>query len=914
MHKLQMMRPLRLYKNKTFYIHDLVGDKRHGHLFLISSLTTEEVINTINSELINTRYINSYYEKRLLELKAQNIFRRSRNNVKEDYKIIKSRTNTIKRTYPNASQYNGLNIFYDISSQNKLFFNSVKLNNKRKAELYAEYLKSLLDDEEFNNYPKKLIIIPTDGLKFRGENSANTLTSILNLVFYNEVLFQETFKDLEFLVVSNSQNLIFKFDSNTLTKKMIPRFKTLLTTIEKLQDGEELTPDESKLLEETKNELKTPTVQPNHVKVMNTITRAFTGSVSNNPLDYIRNLDGKQLELIDKMEDVAEKVSNKKNVKSATDLLDELNTNKEFIEYAEQLKNETLTASLSRQNTKRNELLQQDQKTRKINDTGRTLEEILNDFESQKMDREHYNIRTLNEGLKTSTLKDFEVSYNKKQKEKDTLAILNSFSDSNKEIPVYIRKIEKKNTSDSFNKKETWTIHMEDERRTRHTITIDIPLFIDDHFLYLSESKKTISHQLMLLPIVKTGPDTVQCTSNYNKAFIFRYGTKISPKIERLKKLTSVTKSNKLTFINGDNSLVNTKYLTNIDYDELANTFMHIDFGDISLKFNQEEFRQELLEKKINVNSLPDNELPIGIKGNKLIILDVETNKVKGTQLDLPDYIISELVKVDTSLQDELERVNVPKKYVYSRVSVLSKRFPLVLLLAFKDGLSTVIKKAGIKHEFSEKRRRLSLTEKNTIGEVQFADGFLYYDLYPFKNSLLLNALQELPTASYNYEVFDSKEVYLDLFETMFGTRNIAKGFDNFTELFLDPITKEVAESVNLPTDFTEFFLYANALLEDNAYTPENNMSLYRIRSNEIINGLLYKVLSNAYATYKNTANSNNPIKMSVPRDALLKELNACTIIQDYSIINPIYEAEAYGSVTYKGPSGLTKYLFQKIL
>ena len=297
--------------------------------------------------------------------------------------------------------------------------------------------------------------------------------------------------------------------------------------------------------------------------------------------------------------------------------------------------------------------------------------------------------------------------------------------------------------------------------------------------------------------------------------------------------------------------------------------------------------------------------MPIGLDNGKLIVLDVDKNTIAGTQKDLPDYICDKLVEMDSSLLEELNKITVPKKFVYSRVSVLSKRFPLIILLSFKDGLSTVIKKAKIKHEFSDKRKKLSLEEKNTKGEIRFADGYLYYDLYPFRNSLLLNGLAELPTENYNFADFNDKEVYLDIFELLFKTRNIAKGFSNFIELFLDPITVEVAESVNLPTTFTEFFLHANALLEDNSYIPENNMSLYRIRSNEIVNALLYKVLSNAYATYKNTANSNNPQKMSVPKDALLKELNACTIINDYSTINPIFEVEAYGGATFKGPSGL---------
>ncbi len=68
---------------------------------------------------------------------------------------------------------------------------------------------------------------------------------------------------------------------------------------------------------------------------------------------------------------------------------------------------------------------------------------------------------------------------------------------------------------------------------------------------------------------------------------------------------------------------------------------------------------------------------------------------------------------------------------------------------------------------------------------------------------------------------------------------------------------------------------------------------------------MLYDVLAKNYAEYANTANHTNPKKMSLPKDALMRKINTCEIINDYSCINPISEAETYGAVTYKGPSGL---------
>ena len=733
--KMSRLKPLKIYRNREVFVHDIEQEKRFGSLIVMLSSTINDSIELLNSPLLYTRFVNCYFEKRILDANIGSIHRKGRTPIKDDYKLIRSKVPTVKRTFPTLKQFQNYNLAYDMSPQNQLFFDNIKFAYRKKAEAYCRYLANELNDGDISNYKKRTIIIPLSSNHLTKGTVNNPLSAIFTLIFYDEVLFKQLFpaSKYQFIAVNTKQNLLFTFDSDYLYRKRLARFQALITISSKLDNKQTLTEEENVILNEPETEIK----DAKDIKQISTmVVDKFIDTLVKdpNPRDYMANLTGAELEIANKMEEIADKVVQEKNIDNPTDLLADLNNNAEFIKYANELKNEKLTANSTKASTKRNELLKNEQKTRKINDSGKTLKEILEDYNSKTMERETYKIDTFNDGLKSSTLKDFEVSYNKKQKEKDTIAILNSFSNSDKEIPVYIRKIEKKNTSDAFNKKETWTITMEDERRMRHTITIDIPLFIDDHFLYLSESKKSIMHQMLLLPIVKTNFDTVQCTSNYNKAFLFRYGAKISPKLERLKKLMSVTKNSKIKFLNGDNRLINTGFLTNIDYDELANNFMYIKFGGVEIYFNQPDLRDLLNENNIKIDKLKANELPIGLDNGKLIVLDVDKNTIVGTQKDLPDYICDKLVEMDSSLLDELNKITVPIKFVYSRVSVLSKRFPLIILLSFKDGLSTVIKKAKIKHEFSDKRKKLSLEEKNTKGEIRFADGYLYYDLYPFRN------------------------------------------------------------------------------------------------------------------------------------------------------------------------------------
>jgi hypothetical protein len=82
-------------------------------------------------------------------------------------------------------------------------------------------------------------------------------------------------------------------------------------------------------------------------------------------------------------------------------------------------------------------------------------------------------------------------------------------------------------------------------------------------------------------------------------------------------------------------------------------------------------------------------------------------------------------------------------------------------------------------------------------------------------------------------------------------------------------------------------------------------MSNYRIRSNELVNAYLYKAIADSYGSYRATANNNNPVKISIPQDAITKKILMSQTVEDYSILNPIVELEKSRAVTPKGHSGM---------
>lgn len=541
---------------------------------------------------------------------------------------------------------------------------------------------------------------------------------------------------------------------------------------------------------------------------------------------------------------------------------------------------------------------------------GDVLEGKIPDYHIEETDISD-KIFTPNENMKKIRFDNFNKSYNEKVRYRDLMSVFSSMNNST--IPVAVKDIKVENTSDAMNLKETWHVKLESSDGVQHSITVDIPLVYDNNYMYLSGNRKQFVNQDILLPLIKISPSRVQIITNYRKNFIERYGDILSPKVTIFKKIIA-NNPHYFNIQRGNGSALSREVKTSIEYDAVAKDYVSITIKGkgIGLNFNQGIYKKMIDEKKIDsidgnwVYCVLDERTgakikayPANINSEAMSTEDDESFEDKGV-IDLFAAVFKDETGKDFwSLAGDKDKAG--KRFMYARIKIMGKWLPLILLMSYYEGLSRVLNKANIKHEFSDKRKKISFNQ----GIIEFADGYLIFDRNPTSASLLMNGLSIIDTKSYKYEEFDKHGVYLDIFDALYNSRSLAPKLDAFYDNMIDPVTKEILIQMDLPTDYVGLMVAANELLADNEYQSEIDMRNFRVRNMEMIYVYLYEAVSNAYSNYRRTAANRTPEKISIPKNAVIKEILTSNVCEDVSVINPITEKEKLHSNTNKGPVGI---------
>ena len=193
---------------------------------------------------------------------------------------------------------------------------------------------------------------------------------------------------------------------------------------------------------------------------------------------------------------------------------------------------------------------------------------------------------------------------------------------------------------------------------------------------------------------------------------------------------------------------------------------------------------------------------------------------------------------------------------------------------------------------------------KWTHDVIRFSDAYLYYE-DSYNASMLMNGLKEVDTKQFSIREIDSKMMWT-VFLDDYGGRIKADGLDNFYDLMIDPITKEVCIDYKLPTDYCELLAYANILLADNEYIKHTNLESNRFRTNELIAAKAYKCIATAYSSYKiQRRKERSGVIMSMKQSAIIDALLTESTMSDMSFNHPLGEIESKNSVSFKGHVGL---------
>ena len=424
--------------------------------------------------------------------------------------------------------------------------------------------------------------------------------------------------------------------------------------------------------------------------------------------------------------------------------------------------------------------------------------------------------------------------------------------------------------------------------------------------MVLGGNDKTINGQLVLLPISKTDQDVVQIVSNYNKIFIKRYSVgygKSTRDADRLLKAIDIFSKehpNEMKIKYGDSTITSEKYELPFDYIDIGSSIFSIKSykgGKVvgEIWFNQDHAREELGLKP------EDDRMPIGyiVEGGKRKDIFYDGEETTG----FVSRIITELLANihGDVFKELLDKIKVANRHCYSKASILATDIPIILIMAYNEGLTTAMEKGHVNYVISEKRRK-DLTMTHDV--IKFKDAYIYYE-DDYNSSLLMNGLKEIDTKDYEIRDINNKLMWTEALD-LFGGRIKADGLDNFYDLMVDPITKDVCNILKLPTDYCELLAYSNLLLADNTYTKHTDLSSNRYRTNELIAGYFYKAISTAYANFKNQIKRDRTgVTMTIKQSAVIDLIMEATTMSDLSIMNPNLEAEAKNSVSFKGHVGM---------
>ena len=873
--------------------------KRFGSLLILNTSDVKNLKNKLGA--VNIEYnnlITMCYTKRREQIKIKSKMV-TQNRIEERQKHY----STIQAELPfitgiNEGKLNmGYNILFDLVNANTIFNNnSGMLTAVNRPTEYWDFIMRYINELPMEKYSMKTMVININEYGSNLVNDLNGKSPKANPITYLYILMkrelEEFFKigDIDIIITSN-RGWSLRINPSECKKMMSQNNnKVNIATMYRKELfrllGKE-DPEEGSLSSEVDDILA-----QNRADISRSLIDKYVFGAagdSNIPED-VKN----------KIEVEVEKVLDNNKDANEAEVRRELEKNEALMKEILIANNKGVVKSAA--SSKRDELLRE--KQLEIEVKGKTLEEILS-IKSENIEIPVNDVKdtveTLNKNMTDVRYPNINKTYVEELMEKDMISMFTAMND--KSIKVFVRSIASEDTSDLSNYKETYTIELEDEMRVRHKLIFDVPKVIDGRFLYLGGNRKFINNQQLLLPIVKVEPDTVQLVSNYNKIFIRRYGDKVSQTNEKLKKALSEDIKG-IKVIRGKYDTENKVYVTTIDYDDMAKLYREINIDGTRIIFKQEEIRSMMVSAIKNIESKLDKELlPLAVKGGTYYCIDLtkdevvvinQQGKTQSTGKGLIDFMLSLSHNLESKVGDQ----SAGKKYMYSRATIMTKQVPIVLLLCYFEGIDGFLRRANIEHYFSDTRPKLAADESC----VQFLDGYLVFTNKPTATSLLMNGFIDIPTKNYNYGDLNDKLVYQSIFETMFGRRNIANAFDNFLDNFIDPMTLDVLRRLSLPTDLTGMILYGNELLADNQYTHETTVS--RIRCAEVINAIVYKNVAKAYERYKETATFNNPVKISMKRDAIIKEIMVQQTIEDYSELNPVYEQQNIRKCLRKGPSG----------
>lgn len=509
-------------------------------------------------------------------------------------------------------------------------------------------------------------------------------------------------------------------------------------------------------------------------------------------------------------------------------------------------------------------------------------------------------ITTTNPGaMQGSSFPNIESAYEEKMLDQDIVATLMTLQ----KLPdgFTIEDVEVTDISTSVSLMHNWKVSLKNKSTGSKThINMYIPKLLNGRFFY-NGSWYNIGKQDFPIPILKLNQKRVMLTSNYNKIDVQRYDTRSLVDIRMM--LKAVASQNKPDGTNpyvryGSSIRTNSRFVSTIEYDEYAKHWFSFENAETKSKI---VFNREQCLKEFDFVTLNENEFCCGMINQVPVVLNTESG------LDRHGKSLTEVLfdLISPDMQRVYAKTKPAKLSMYAEIKI-GVSIPLGIAIAAWEGFPSLLKRSGAQYKYINGREA-------TPGffQIPFKDKTIAIQ-NTVKNQLIFNGFYRLNTKEYNTtdfdsSVMDSNSVFIDIMNQMFFKQySQLTTFITMYNFFVDAITEDVCQHYHLPTNICDMLIYAATLLSDNNFSSENNASLYRIRSSEIVPAIIHSHLAAAISRYNNRVGSKTKGDKLVwnPNEIVLELINIETV-NSTSSLNPMVELHERENISKKGFHGV---------
>jgi hypothetical protein len=402
-----------------------------------------------------------------------------------------------------------------------------------------------------------------------------------------------------------------------------------------------------------------------------------------------------------------------------------------------------------------------------------------------------------------------------------------------------------------------------------------------------------------LLPIRKIAPTIVALSTYYGKTFV-----QVNPKVSnnsvtwlhRQLNLAIITDGGYIQKVSPGNVFYN-EVVTPYIYGAIAEEFEKFSAGDFNFYFNYMK-RGQFIDAALLKSIEKDGRVFCGYVGTKIPIV------VDNANLFIALTPNGEKVIGDIYQALKLSREKAPLDF--SEIRVFSKYIPVGVVLGFYIGFKNLLALVNAKYRTVPARKNKEMTEHEFA--ITFKDQSYVVDGSNPKIKLILAGFTDYEKSIKQFEsdLFDHRDVYFNLF-TSKGLGSIyIRELEMMEESFIDPISKEILETMKEPVTFKGLLLRANELLTTYYHPVSQDRNAMRDRGYERFSGVVYKELMKAIRQFRNknmAGKSKIDISPYEVWNAIMKD-NSLKIVED---INPIQNLKEGEVVTYSGDGGRDK-------